>query len=50
MVVGGRRFHVRTSVGVVLADNDDAESAQALLSHADIALYEAKGADKGGSC
>ena len=48
VVVGGRRFNVRTSVGVVLADDDGSESAQALLSHADIALYQAKASDKGG--
>ncbi len=48
VVAGGRRFNVRTSVGVVLADDDASESAQALLSHADIALYEAKARDKGG--
>ncbi len=48
VVAGGRRFNVRTSVGVVLADDDESESAQALLSHADIALYEAKARDKGG--
>ncbi|MGA8211932.1 MAG: EAL domain-containing protein, partial [Nocardioidaceae bacterium] len=48
VVAGGRRFHVRTSIGVVLAADDGSETAQVLLSHADIALYEAKGRDKGG--
>jgi len=68
VAVGGRRFHVRTSIGIVLADHGQArdgradvggadvgagkgsggESAQSLLSHADIALYEAKARDKGG--
>ena len=46
VVVGGRRFLVRASVGVVVADRDD-DTAQALLSHADIALYRAKGRGKG---
>ena len=50
VAVGGRRFHVRTSIGIVLAGDGDGESAQSLLSHADIALYEAKARDKGGSC
>ena len=65
VAVGGRRFHVRTSIGIVLADHGQGrdgdadvdgvgapsgagESAQSLLSHADIALYEAKARDKGG--
>ena len=48
VAVGGRRFHVRTSIGIVLAGDEDDESAQALMSHADIALYEAKARDKGG--
>ncbi len=48
VAVGGRRFHVRTSIGIVLAGDGDAESAQSLMSHADIALYEAKARDKGG--
>ena len=48
VAVGGRRFHVRTSIGIVLAGDEDGESAQALMSHADIALYEAKARDKGG--
>jgi predicted signal transduction protein with EAL and GGDEF domain len=47
VVVGGRRFLVSSSIGVVLASSGD-ESAHALLSHADIALYEAKARDKGG--
>jgi diguanylate cyclase (GGDEF)-like protein/PAS domain S-box-containing protein len=48
VAVGGRRFNVRTSIGIVLAGDGDAETAQSLLSHADIALYEAKAHDKGG--
>jgi len=48
VVAGGRRFLVRASVGVVLAAEEGEESAHSLLSHADIALYEAKGSDKGG--
>ena len=48
VAVGGRRFHVRTSIGIVLAGDADTESAQSLLSHADIALYEAKARDRGG--
>ena len=54
VLVGGRCFPVGASVGIVLAGDctGDAvpgreESAQALLSHADIALYEAKGKGKG---
>ncbi len=46
VVVGGRRFLVRTSIGVVVADRDS-DTAQALLSHADIALYQAKARGKG---
>ncbi len=48
VVVGGRRFLVRASVGVVFPAADDSETAHSLLSHADIALYEAKARDKGG--
>jgi diguanylate cyclase (GGDEF)-like protein len=48
VAVGGRRFLVRTSIGIVVAGDADTESAQTLLSHADIALYEAKALDKGG--
>jgi EAL domain-containing protein (putative c-di-GMP-specific phosphodiesterase class I) len=52
VLVGGRRFLVGASVGIVLAGDcagrsSREESAQALLSHADIALYEAKAKDKG---
>lgn len=45
---GGRRFLVRASIGVVLAAEEGEESPHSMLSHADIALYEAKGSDKGG--
>jgi len=48
VVTNGRRFVVRTSVGAVLADGDGSDSAAALLSHADIALYDAKARGKGG--
>jgi len=48
VVAGGRRFLVRTSIGIVLAADGTAENAHTLLSHADIALYEAKARDKGG--
>ena len=48
VVVGGRSFLVRASIGIVLADDSSTESAASLLSHADIALYEAKARDKGG--
>jgi diguanylate cyclase (GGDEF)-like protein len=48
VVAGGRRFHVRTSIGAVLAADDLRDSAAVMLSHADIALYEAKAHDKGG--
>ena len=48
VLAGGRRFLVRASVGVVLAAEEGEESPHSLLSHADIALYEAKGSDKGG--
>jgi diguanylate cyclase (GGDEF)-like protein/PAS domain S-box-containing protein len=44
----GRRFVVRASVGVVFAARNCDETAASLLSHADIALYEAKARDKGG--
>jgi diguanylate cyclase (GGDEF)-like protein/PAS domain S-box-containing protein len=44
----GRRFVVHASVGIVFADGGREESAQSLLAHADIALYEAKARDKGG--
>ncbi len=48
VVAGGRRFLVKASVGVVFAGEDELENAHSLLSHADIALYEAKAKDKGG--
>ncbi|HEX4978183.1 MAG TPA: EAL domain-containing protein [Nocardioides sp.] len=48
VLAGGRRFLVRASVGVVLAAAEREESPHSLLSHADIALYQAKGSDKGG--
>jgi diguanylate cyclase (GGDEF)-like protein/PAS domain S-box-containing protein len=48
VVAGGRRFLVRASIGIVFAGEDDLETAQSMLSHADIALYEAKARDKGG--
>ncbi|MGN6577437.1 MAG: putative bifunctional diguanylate cyclase/phosphodiesterase [Nocardioides sp.] len=48
VVAGGRRFLVRASVGVVFAGEDELENAHSMLSHADIALYEAKAKDKGG--
>jgi diguanylate cyclase (GGDEF)-like protein/PAS domain S-box-containing protein len=48
VVAGGRRFLVRASVGVVFAADGEAETAHSMLSHADIALYEAKARDKGG--
>ncbi len=48
VAVGGRRFLVRTSIGIVMAGEGDAENAQSLLSHADIALYEAKAREKRG--
>lgn len=44
----GRRFVVHASVGIVFADSCRDESAESLLAHADIALYEAKARDKGG--
>jgi EAL domain-containing protein (putative c-di-GMP-specific phosphodiesterase class I) len=44
----GRRFVVHASVGIVYADARTDESAESLLAHADIALYEAKAHDKGG--
>jgi len=44
----GRRFVVHASVGIVYADSRKDESAESLLAHADIALYEAKARDKGG--
>jgi diguanylate cyclase (GGDEF)-like protein/PAS domain S-box-containing protein len=44
----GRRFVVHASVGIVFADGSCEETAQSLLAHADIALYEAKARDKGG--
>jgi diguanylate cyclase (GGDEF)-like protein/PAS domain S-box-containing protein len=46
VAVDGRRFHVSSSIGVVFADPSD-DDAQALLSYADIALYQAKAQDKG---
>jgi diguanylate cyclase (GGDEF)-like protein len=46
--VGGRRFLVRASIGVVFPAPGDVETPHSLLSHADIALYEAKARDKGG--
>jgi diguanylate cyclase (GGDEF)-like protein len=48
VVSEGRRFLVRASVGVVFAADTDSETPQSMLSHADIALYEAKANDKGG--
>ena len=48
VVAGGRSFMVRASIGIVLADDSAGENAASLLSHADIALYEAKARDKGG--
>jgi diguanylate cyclase (GGDEF)-like protein/PAS domain S-box-containing protein len=48
VLAGGRRFVVTGSVGVVLARPGEQDSAHALLSHADIALYQAKARDKGG--
>ena len=48
VAVGGRRFLVRASIGVVFAGSHHGESAESLLSHVDIALYEAKGRGKGG--
>ena len=48
VVTGGRRFLVRASVGIVFAAEDQCEDPHSLLSHADIALYEAKARDKGG--
>ena len=48
VAVGGRRFLVRTSIGIVMAGEGDTENAQSLLSHADIALYEAKAREKRG--
>ena len=48
VVAGGRRFLVKASVGVVFAGEDELENAHSMLSHADIALYEAKARDKGG--
>ncbi|QNN52001.1 putative bifunctional diguanylate cyclase/phosphodiesterase [Nocardioides mesophilus] len=44
---GGRTFLVRASIGAVFAGESD-ETPHSLLSHADIALYEAKARDKGG--
>jgi predicted signal transduction protein with EAL and GGDEF domain len=48
VVAGGRRFLVRASIGVVFAAEDEVETPHSMLSHADIALYEAKARDKGG--
>jgi diguanylate cyclase (GGDEF)-like protein/PAS domain S-box-containing protein len=48
VLADGRRFVVRASIGVVFAAEDSFESPHSMLSHADIALYEAKGKDKGG--
>jgi diguanylate cyclase (GGDEF)-like protein/PAS domain S-box-containing protein len=48
VAVGGRRFLVRASIGVVFAGDREHENADALLSHVDIALYEAKARGKGG--
>ena len=48
VVAGGRRFLVRASIGVVFAAEGELETAQSMLSHSDIALYEAKARDKGG--
>jgi diguanylate cyclase (GGDEF)-like protein/PAS domain S-box-containing protein len=49
VVTGGRQFLVRASIGAVFPTDDDSESPAALLSHADIALYQAKEQhDKGG--
>ena len=47
VVTGGRQFLVRASIGVVFPTDEDSESPAALLSHADIALYQAKAHDKG---
>ena len=46
--VRGRSFLVRASVGGVLAAKTEPENAHTMLSHADIALYEAKGRERGG--
>ena len=48
VAVGGRRFLVRASIGAVFAGDPEHENADALLSHVDIALYEAKARGKGG--
>jgi diguanylate cyclase (GGDEF)-like protein/PAS domain S-box-containing protein len=48
VAVGGRRFLVRASIGVVFAEPRATENAESLLSHVDIALYEAKARGKGG--
>lgn len=48
VVAGGRRFLVRASIGVVFAADGEVETPHSMLSHADIALYEAKARDKGG--
>jgi diguanylate cyclase (GGDEF)-like protein/PAS domain S-box-containing protein len=49
VLTGGRQFLVRASIGAVFPTDEDSESPAALLSHADIALYQAKAQhDKGG--
>ena len=48
IMASGRRFHVRTSVGIVMARYGVHEYADSLLSHADIALYKAKAQGKNG--
>ncbi|GAA0931283.1 hypothetical protein GCM10009558_044380 [Virgisporangium aurantiacum] len=45
LVVEGQTLHVRASIGV--ADAGPADDADLLMRHADLALYEAKGAGKG---
>ena len=47
VVLGARRFRVTASIGVVLADAGISATPSIALSHADVAMYEAKSAKTG---
>ena len=44
--VQGQKFYIRASIGVSICPND-ADSAQAMLEHADMAMYHAKESGRG---
>jgi diguanylate cyclase (GGDEF)-like protein len=46
--VAGAEFHVEASIGISIYP-DDADSAEALLQHADVAMYQSKGRGRAAS-